>query len=159
MSEILREIMDANCVDKNVAIYSMFNVIATTIGGANVNVPVTANLQCKKDVFFLCMGWSLSATAAVTPQGLFVATGQVWPDYRFQINNLTTGRQYMLGGPAQRTVMNTNLNNFSMIPEYVLFQPSDLVQGQFTNRSVDTAYTGFTTTTILLMGMEYRMRN
>jgi hypothetical protein len=159
MSEILRACLDANCVDKNSAFYTLPNVrISPPTGGLSTFGPDQVTLECKSDCFFLALGWALINTGWQLASGPFATAESA--DFRFQIVNLTRGRVYALGGPTPRNNVNRDLNNFVTMPQSVLFGPSDLLQSQEivqTGTSFTNPLTNYTS--VVILGIEYRMRN
>ncbi len=156
MSELIRAWLDKNCVQKNTAIYVLPNVYIPPSTGAETFGDRNATpLQLKSDCYFLCVGWALE-------ESWFTPTATVneieSKPTSFQIANLTTGRIYTFGGPTPRTNVNFNINNFVTMPQYVLFEPNNLVQAQeFVVITTAAAPTMVRDINVNLLGIEYRM--
>lgn len=154
MGEILRAILDATCVDSNPAFYAADIVTVTTNTGARQYQQQQAVIQCKADTWFLMQGWSMDV-AFVQAGGNYGWIAKTSPN-AFTVQDMKTSKVYSSAGPIPYSDQNYNLNNFVTLPEYILWQPSDLIgiiETVFTGQTAVFTFNSFVT----LSGIEYKM--
>lgn len=155
MGEVLRAIMDFNCLDSRVAFYSAQLVSAAPATGVATFTNRVATIPCKQDVFFLAMGASFDSA--------FINPGVAY-DWNAKSSPLTFdiaragNREPFAVSPQQQALVNYNLNNWVTWDEYILFQPAELivVNADIITTTVATGATQYSFVT--LMGVEYRMK-
>lgn len=155
MSEILRAILDANCVDSRTAFYCASLSYAVPSTGAITFGDRRASIACKSDTWFLCQG-------AAMETGFFVPGGPYDWDNRggqalFQIKRANNGEVFS-NTMLPRTLANDNLSHFAQLDEYILFAPAELILIEervavtTSNPSPGTRYAFVT-----LQGIEYQL--
>lgn len=156
MGEVLRAIMDFNCLDSRTAFYSAQLVINAPNTGLTIS-PRVATIPCKQDTYFLAMGASFDA-AAISP-GVAYNWQAKAVALTFDIAR-ANNREPFATSPQQQSLVNYNLNNWVTWDEYVLFQPAELI---LVNADLVTAVGGgvpnLEYSFVTLMGVEYRMKN
>lgn len=153
MGEVLRAIMDFNCLDSRTAFYSA-QLVAQAPGTGVVITNRTATIPCKQDTYFLAMGASFDAAA------IQVGVQYIWQPkascLTFDIARANS-REPFSTGALQQSLLNYNLNNWVTWDEYILFQPAELILVNadiVTGTGAASAQFSFVT----LLGVEYRMK-
>lgn len=157
MSELLRAVCDATAIDSNPAFYTArLPVSVTGPSAANAFAERSKFIECKRDTWFLMMGWAQSTTQGVA------GTSATWDDKAqassFTVRDAKTGRRYNALETVQKVDQNFNLNNFVTLPEYVLWEPGALIE---VIQNVPIAITNPLTIDfqfiVTLAGIEYRL--
>lgn len=154
MSEVLRAILDQNCIASRPAFYSAFLQQDIPLGAALVIGRRQARVQCKADIWFLCQGATQSGATRLSVAGTWQWDSKAFPS-TFQITRGNTGEAFSIT-PQQQTNQNNNLNNFASLDDYILFKPRELIVIQEDVRvGAIAALTQWSFVT--LMGVEYQM--
>lgn len=153
MSEILRAILDKNCLDSSLAFYTGQVAILTTVTGTKTFVRREISIQCKSDCYFLAIGGAqfvyLNGGGVHGVGGKGEATA--WAIKRasnLELNQIA---------PQIKPNLNYNLNNFVTWPEYMLFEPAETITFVQDVQATDFAIAVTRTTLCVLQGVEYRM--
>lgn len=152
MGEILRAVLDATSVYSAPAYYTgsvSFNAANT---GSRTFAMRNTIIQCKADTWFLMMGWSFQSSAALAGNSIWGAKGEAQV---FNVTNMKTGTQLQMND-VEQDLANYNLNNFVTLPEYTLWEPSDLIGINLTVAITDIA-ARINTSFLVLAGIEYQM--
>lgn len=153
MSEVLRAILDHNCLDSRPAFYAAQIITAVPNTGVVTLGLRRATITCKSNAWFLCMG-AAEDSGFFNPGGPYIWDAKA-ASRTFQISRGNTGEAFSIR-PQQQSLINYNLNNFNTLEEYILFEPAELIQVDVDIRLTSTAnITAYSFVT--LMGIEYRM--
>lgn len=151
MSELLRAVLDASCVDSQIAFYNAQVDTVTTNTGVVTFAERDVYFNCKSDTWFLLIG--------LTQHNSRQAAGT----FSFQSDALSSSvqianaqdQQAKSQGFTLKSNLNFTLNNFQMLGEYMLFKPNDTIiirqQCPVTDAGVFTWTTNCTMT-----GIEYK---
>lgn len=156
MGEILRAIMDFNCLDSRVAFYSAQLISAAPATGVATITGRTATIPCKQDTYFLAMGASFDS-AFIQPGVAYDWNAKAAP-LTFDIARANS-REPFATSPLQQVLQNYNLNNWVTWDEYVLFQPAELILVNADIITTTIASGAAQYSFVTLMGVEYRMKN
>jgi hypothetical protein len=153
MGEILRAVMEKNCVYSQASYFSLPLSVASTPGTPSFARRQTS-VQWKTDSWFLVIGWAqFTAFANV---GILGWSPPLYPS-TFVLAKGNNQEQFEFNAPSPAALHNGNLNDFVSLDEYPLIAPGELVT---VFEDVQTTNTGspFTrTTTVTLAGVEYQM--
>lgn len=152
MGEILRAVLDATCIYSAPAYYTGSVAFNSANTGSRTFAMRNTVIQCKSDTWFLMMGWSFQSCAALAGNSQWSnkAESQV-----FNVTNLKMGKQLQFND-VEQDLANYNLNNFVTLPEYTLWEPSDLIGINMTVAITDIA-ARINTSFLTLAGIEYLM--
>lgn len=154
MSELLRAVLDASCIDSQFALYTSSLTVVDTNTGAKTFGRRQTVIQCKSDTWFLMMGWEQDVASLPPALNGGVWTSKTEPS-TFQIRNLKNTFHFS-ESPVIKSLMGYNLNNFVYLPEYHLWEPSDLIGISEDVQITDNA--GFSKVNfVTLVGIEYKM--
>lgn len=171
MGELLRAILDRDCTYSGPAFYTARNGPFTLAGGAGSATfqDKLSVIQCKPNTWFLCTGWAQSVTKEEANTGgtvPFWSTGSTSANaYKnqkgaFSIKRMRTGEVYSTSQQnelPQQLTQNFLLNNFVTLPEYLLFEPNELIG---VLQTVPTSNTGANSIVfnffVTLAGIEYQ---
>lgn len=157
MGELLRAVCDATCIDSNPAWYGArqsYQLAGSS--AANAFADRSTFLECKTDTWFLLMGM---AQSSMMNNNLAVP---VWDDKSqattFGIRDVKTGRKFNSVDLVQKVDQNFNANNFVTLPEYILFEPSSLIE-VIQNVQIATTFVGPLSYLycVTLAGIEYKL--
>jgi hypothetical protein len=153
MGEILRAVMEKNCVYSQPSYFSIPLSLVTSGAPPSFGRRQTS-VQWKTDSWFLVIGWAqFTAFANV---GLFGWQPPLYPS-TFVLAKGNNLEQFEFGGPAPAANHNANLNDFVSLAEYPLIAPGELVT-VFEDVQLTNTGSPFTrTTTLTLAGVEYQM--
>jgi hypothetical protein len=156
MSEVLRALLTQASTYRSPAFYSSAVQQVTTITGAKSFTKRTTQIVCKSDTWFLLMG---AAQFSCFTQG--PGTGnQGWAPKAeattFQLHRGSNGMRFSNDRTIKSNV-NSNLNAFATLSEYVLFKPSELIEISEDVQLTDVTFVLTRTTMVVLMGMEYKL--
>lgn len=155
MSEVLRAILDHNCLDSRPCFYAAQLIQPPAVGGAIVYSRRQLSIRCKSDSYFLAMGYCLDSGINQGPgsnsqwQLRYVAS-------QFQIVRASNGEAFLLSAQPTGNINNC-LNNFITLDEYILFDPSELIQINMDIRTNTTTAGNILLDFVTLMGVEYKM--
>ena len=157
MSEVLRAILTAAAVSRQITFYSGLISSVTTVTGQKSFARRQATIPCKSDCYFLALGGIQASCINSTTLGLSDGWDGEGLASTWQIQRATNYQVYS-SFPQVKPNLNYNLNNFAALGEYLLFKPAELItlvqDVQVTD--ITTAYTR--TTFVTLPGIEYRMK-
>lgn len=154
MSEVLRAIMDHNCVDSRPAFYSARSTLVTTGTGFTMGTR-QAQIPCKADTFFLVMGATMDEGNIEVPSPYRWAA-KAFPN-AFEIVRGST-RQSYYSSPQPAVLQNYNLNNFASFDEYILFEPAELIiVNMFMRTNTGGGLIWTVNAFVTLVGVEYQM--
>jgi hypothetical protein len=153
MGEILRAIMEKNCIYSQSAFFTLPLTLVTS--GAPPSIGRRqASARWKTDSWFLILGWA--QFTAFQNVGLFGWASRMEPA-TFVLQKGNNLEQFEFNGPAPKVNHNDTLNNFVSLSEYPLLEPGELLT---VIEDVQVTNTGspFTRTTYLTMqGVEFQM--
>jgi hypothetical protein len=154
MSEILRAILDRNCLDSRLAMYGA-QISTTAAGGVVAYARRQVTIPCKADTHFLVMSAALDSAI-----NLGAGAANNWQPKAaasfFQIVRANTGEAFSIA--AQPTVLkNYNLNNLMTFDEYILFEPAELIQVNLDIRTNTVTAGAILWDFVTLLGVEYQM--
>ena len=161
MGELLRAVCDATALDSNPAFYTgRLEMVLPPAAPVALTGNRSVFIECKPDTWFLMMGWAQSSARL---SSLLPFEGAVVWDTKsaattFAVRDVKSSRLYS-PDLVQKVDANFNLNNFVTLPEYVLWEPSSVIEiiqnVPITNTSPTlTAYNNFIVT---LAGIEYKL--
>jgi hypothetical protein len=153
LGEVLRAILDQNCVWSKPAFYSLPIITVTTVTGAVTFGRRQVSIPCKTDCWFLVQAWA-QVSYNFSPGG--AGTDPKAEASTFSVQR--TGNQEAFAiSPQIKSNQNYNLNNLATLDEYVLFAPGELItlieDVQITNTATVHSYSTF----VVLTGVEYKM--
>ena len=153
MGEILRAVMEKNCIYSQPSFFSIPLSLVTS-GAPPSFARRQTSVQWKTDSWFLVIGWAqFNAFANV---GIFGWAPPLAAS-RFVLAKGNNQEQFEFNAPAPAANHNGNLNDFLSLPEYPLIAPGELVT-VFEDVQVTNTGSPFTrTTTVTLAGVEYQM--
>lgn len=158
MGELLRAVCDATCIDSAPAFYTARLAYVRAVNQpANIFAERSTFLECKRDTWFLMMGWAQSTVndPALGSTGLW---GNRSKATSFTIRDAKTGRRYCADSTVQKVLQNFNLNSFVTLPEYVLWEPGALIEViQNVQVATTLAFTSVVTDLVTLAGIEYKL--
>jgi hypothetical protein len=155
MSEILRALLDAACIDSQPAFYSVQLNQLSTVTGVKTFQLQNAFIQCKPDTYFLMMSW-YQDSAFERIGGPYLWTTKTEPT-AFTIQDAKTGETFSSNGVVLKGLQNYNLNNSVILPEYHLWGPSDLIAISQTIQLTDTGTVFTHNSFVTLAGIEYKL--
>lgn len=152
MSELLRAVLDASCVDSQIAFYNAQVDTVSVNTGAITFAEKDVYFNCKSDTWFLLIGLTQHVSRVSASGNFFYPSdAQVTS---LQIAN-AQDQQAKSQGFTLKSNLNFTLNNFQMLGEYMLFKPNDTIiirqQCPVTDAGVFTWTTNCTMT-----GIEYK---
>lgn len=152
MSELLRAICDASCIDSQPAFYNA-QIDTPVLNGAQTFKEIDYFLNCKSDTYFLMTGYCQLLTFYNAAQTFTGGTNDI-PSV--QIAN--SKDQLNLGqGFTIKPNLNYTLNTFLTLPEYYLFRPNDTIIVRQNVFATDVFGATFNqTANVCLIGIEYR---
>lgn len=154
MGEILRAIMERNCIWSQPAIFNLPLSLTTTVAARSF-ARRQASARWKSTSWFLAIGAAqfTSFDNGVNSQGW--AT-KMEPS-TFLLQRASNAENFELNAPAPKSNHNDNLNNFVSLMEYPLFQPGELVTVFEDVVVTDPVAAFLRVTTLALQGVEYHM--
>lgn len=153
MSEVLRAILDFNCVDSRPAFYSSQVAVDAPATGLALGRRI-ATIQCKIDTYFLAMG-AVQDCCYVNAAGPYLWEAKAFPS-TWQIRRASTGERFSQT-PQLQVLQTYNLNNFVTWDEYILFSPGELISIHEDVRTGTIAIPVTAYSFVTLMGVEFQM--
>lgn len=144
MSEILRAVLDASCVDTRPAFYTV-TMRQPTLGAQQI-VNLSGILQCKSDRWFLMTSAQMFSVGG-SPRYINFFQFQT-----FDLRSLTQTKSYF--SDSQNMLhgnMGDNAMNPMTFPEYILWEPNSLIGINCRSFAFNSEYHNY----IVLTGIEY----
>jgi hypothetical protein len=164
MGEVLRAILEENCVDSRVAFYAAQVTAPLLATGPGWSLAL-ASIPCKIDTWFLCVGWAFSGALTNAPSVRWVGPGAL---ASFQVSRANNGEMFQqpVVSPLVNSgtilpqipsiLQNFNCNDFVSLDEYVLFEPGELIQIAMSLDQNTAGGAGTVESFLTLQGVEYQ---
>jgi|SRR5579862_4709418 len=154
MSELLRAVLDQQCVDNRTAVYTIFLKTLGVGTGAINFVQQTGAIQLKTDTYFLAMTYARFAV-----QSFDVGSAPVVDPFQnapVQLIDAASNKNYS-NGLLTPTILNYNLNQSQALSEYILFEPRKLITASIGVQTTDLGIGANHRTFLVFAGIEYQM--